>query len=263
MQKTSTTFFTPHLTPSELLENTVKLSTCLPPLRTTHTLPLILPHHLSHLLTEPDSLHSISHKFTSKPTSTTILRYYAFLSNSIAQLKEELERHQMEQEVVYNHLFNNRSFQNRIRPIINEYQQKWVLICQGFHPYSHTSDSPNIPSANNSPSTNNSPSINIPSSVDKGIQGRVSLEIHDRYDNKSLDPYYTLLDEGLGLKKHPIIGCRGGEMWRMSRRSQVSWLRTHSPTTFPEGTGIQKIPTNPITRIQVNGRWPDQSISLV
>ena len=39
-------------------------------------------------------------------------------------------------------------------------------------------------------------------------------------------------------------------------------LRMHSPTTFPEGTGIQKIPTNPITRIQVNGRRPDQSISL-
>ena len=143
------------------------------------------PQELSHLLTEPDSLHSIAHKFTSKPTSTTILRYYAFLSNSIAQLEEELERHQMEQEVVYNHLFNNRSFQNRIRPIVNKYQQKRVLICQGFHPYSCTSDSPNIPSANNlpsannSPSTNNSPSINIPSSVDKGIQGRVSVEIHD------------------------------------------------------------------------------------
>ena len=36
----------------------------------------------------------------------------------------------------------------------------------------------------------------------------------------------------------------------MLRRSQVSLLRTHSPTTFTEGTGIQKIPTNPITRIQ-------------
>ena len=51
-------------------------------------------------------------------------------------------------------------------------------------------------------------------------------------------------------------------LYRMSRRSRVSLLRTHSPTTFPEGTGIQKIPTNPITRIQVNGRRPDQSISL-
>ena len=65
------------------------------------------PQELSHLLTEPDSLHSIAHKFTLKPTSTAILRHYAFLSHSIAQLKEGLERHQMEREVIYNHLFDN------------------------------------------------------------------------------------------------------------------------------------------------------------
>ena len=68
------------------------------------------PQELSHLLTEPDSLHSIAHKFTSKPTSTAILRQYAFLSHSIAQLKEELECHQMEREVIYNQLFDNLLF---------------------------------------------------------------------------------------------------------------------------------------------------------
>lgn len=178
--------------------------------------PMPSPQELSHLLTEPDSLHSIAHKFTSKPTSTAILRYYAFLSHSIAQLEEELERHQMEREVVYNHLFDNRSFQNRIHPIVNEYRQKRVLIRQGFHPYSRTSGSHSIPSANNSPSTNTSPS--------REIQGRVSVEIHDQYDNKSLDPYYTPLDDGSGSKKHPIIvsdveeekceGCQGDHEFR-------------------------------------------------
>ena len=79
------------------------------------------PQELSHLLTEPGLLHSIAHKFTSKPTSTAILRHYAFLSHSIAQLEEGLERHQMEQEVIYNQLFDNRSFQNRIHPVVNEY----------------------------------------------------------------------------------------------------------------------------------------------
>ena len=71
--------------------------------------PMPSPQELSHLLTEPDSLHSIAHKFTSKPTSTTILRHYAFLSHSesIAQLEEGLERHQMEWEVIYNQLFDN------------------------------------------------------------------------------------------------------------------------------------------------------------
>jgi hypothetical protein len=82
------------------------------------------PQELSHLITEPDSLHSIAREFASKPTSTAILRHYKFLSQSITQLEEELERHQMEREVVYTHLFNNQSFQARIRPIVNEYQQR-------------------------------------------------------------------------------------------------------------------------------------------
>ena len=177
--------------------------------------PMPSPQELSHLLIEPDSLHSITHKFTSKPTSTAILRHYAFLSHSIARLEEELERHQMEREVIYNRLFNNRSFQNRICPIVNEYRQ---IKAFRFHPYSHTSGSPSRIPATHSPSTNN------PSSVDKGIQGQVSVEIHDRYDNKSPDPYYTPLDNGLGSKKHPIIvldvkeekceGCRGDHEFR-------------------------------------------------
>ena len=49
----------------------------------------------------------------------------------------------------------------------------------------------------------------------------------------------------------------------MSRRSRVLRLRTHSTTTFPEGTGILKIQKDPITRIQMTGRRPDQSISPV
>jgi pterin-4a-carbinolamine dehydratase len=109
---------------------------------------------LSHLITEPDSLHAIAHKFTSKPTSTAIL-----LSQSIAQLEEELEHHQLEWEVRYNHLFNNQSFQTGIHLIVNEYRQKRALIHQGFHPYSRTSGSPRMSSADNPPSTNNPPSI--------------------------------------------------------------------------------------------------------
>lgn len=180
--------------------------------------PIPSPQELSHLITEPDSLHSIARKFTSKPTSTAILRYYKFLSQSIARLEEELERHQMEREVVYNHLFDNQSFRTRICPIVNEYRQKRALIRQRFHPYSRTSSSPNMNSANHSPSTNNSPSI------EEGIQGRVSVEIHDRYDNELLDPYYTAIDDASGSKKHPIIasdveeeeceGCRGNHEFR-------------------------------------------------
>jgi hypothetical protein len=195
--------------------------------------PIPSPQELSHLITEPDSLHSIARKFASKPTSTAILRYYKFLSQSIAQLEEELERHQMEREVIYNHLFDNRSFQTRIRPIVNEYRQKQVLIRQRFHPYSRTSGSPSMPSANNSPSTNNPPSI------ENGIQGRVSIEIHDRYDNESPDSYYTTLDDTLGSKKHPIIvtddekeeceGCRGDHEFRSCARDTAGEEKRYTP----------------------------------
>jgi hypothetical protein len=179
------------------------------------------PQELSHLLTEPDSLQSIAHQFTSKPTSTAILRHYAFLSHSIAQLEEELERHQMEREVIYDHLFDNQSFRTRIRPIVNEYRKRGTLTRQGFHPYSRTSGSPIVPSADNSPSTNNRPSIEMVPSADnslstqEGIHGRISVEIHDRY---------TPQDDALGSKEHPIIvtddekeeyeGCRGDHEFR-------------------------------------------------
>ena len=54
----------------------------------------------------PNLLHSTAHTFTSKPTSTTILRYYKFLSKSITQLeKKKLKHHQKEWEVIYDYLF--------------------------------------------------------------------------------------------------------------------------------------------------------------
>ena len=120
-----TDFLHPHSTPSKLLENncyTVNMYSS--SLNNSASSPLPSPQELSHLRTEPDSLHSIAHKLTSQPTSTAIRRYYKLLSHSIAQLEEELESHKMEQEVVNNHLVDNRSVRNRIRLIINGYQQK-------------------------------------------------------------------------------------------------------------------------------------------
>jgi hypothetical protein len=123
----------------------------------------------------------------------------------------------MEQKAIYNHLVNNRSFRTGIRLTVNEYRKRGTLPQQGFHPYSRTSGSHSVPSADNSPPTNNRPSI------------KMEFEVG--------------------------IGYRGGGMRRMLRRSQVSQLRSCSPATlFPEGTGIQKIKTDPITgtRIQIN-----------
>jgi hypothetical protein len=167
--------------------------------------PVLSPAELSRLIAEPDMLYSISTTFASKPTTTAILRYYAFLSRSINQLELDLDRHQLELQAMFLHLMETRSFQTKIRPIVHEYRRK---IRSRFHPYSRTSNPPTPPSTNNSPSTDNE------------IQGRVSVEIHNRYDN----PHYTALDDALGSKEHPIIvtddekkeceGCRGDHEFR-------------------------------------------------
>jgi hypothetical protein len=177
--------------------------------------PIPSPQEFSHLITDPDTLHSIARRFASRKSSSTILRYYKFLSQSVAQLEEELERHQREREIIYDHLFDNRSFRMMIRPIVNEYRHKRTLIRQGFHPYSRTLGSPNISSTNNTPSIDEFPSqpapipTSIPSPIDplspEGIQGRASVEIHDQPDNDLLSSYYTAIDDTLGSKKNPIV----------------------------------------------------------
>jgi hypothetical protein len=162
-------------------------------------------------------LPSIARSFASKPTSSTILRNYKFLSQSISRLKEELERHQKEWEVNYDHLFDNQSFQTRIHPIVDEHRQRQALICQGFHPYSRISVPPNISSANNPPS------------IVKRIQGRASVEIHDQRNvHGSQGSYYTALDNTPGSMRSRIItlddeekdceGCGGDHKFRSCAR---------------------------------------------
>ena len=153
--------------------------------------PLPSPQELSHLRTELDSLHSIA-QLTSQLTSTAFHEHYKLLSQSIAQLEEELECHKTEQEVVNNHLVDNRSVQNRICLIINEYQQKQALR---FHPYSHTSGSPSM-----TPNTLLQPTTHL--QLKKGFK----------------------VEWRSGSKKHPIIvldvkeekceGCRGDHEFR-------------------------------------------------
>ena len=69
------------------------------------------PQELSHLITDPYINDQVDRKFKNEPTSSTILRYYTFISHSIAELEEELERHQQEQEILYDNLFTSQTFQ--------------------------------------------------------------------------------------------------------------------------------------------------------
>jgi len=167
--------------------------------------PVPSPQELSHLLTDPDLLQTISRSFAQKRTTTAVLRYYNFLSSSIAALEEELERHQQERETIYDYLFESRSFTNRLQPIVSEYRHRRALHRRGFHPYSQlsTPSPPNASSSNQSPSTEEfhtqlspQPSGSIDPLSHEDTQERVAIR---------LGSYYTAIDETLGTSmENPI-----------------------------------------------------------
>ena len=121
--------------------------------------PIPSPQELSNLITDDYMVQLIASKFNNKPTSSAILQYYNFLSRSIATLEEELERHQIEHEVLHNHLLESQTFRHRIRPIVGVYRHRCALKRRGHHPYGRktpsttsSSSSEDFPSSRRSPS---------------------------------------------------------------------------------------------------------------
>jgi hypothetical protein len=146
--------------------------------------PLPSPQEFSCIVTNPHMNDDIAQRFASKPSSSAYLRYYKSLSQSIELLEQELERQQMEREALFDQLFDSRSFRTRIRPIVSKYRHEQALIRRGFHPYSHTADSP-------------------PSSSSHEVSFPPSSESHTTSNNSS---YYTAIDEEPGTsKQNPIV----------------------------------------------------------
>jgi hypothetical protein len=97
-------------------------------------------------------IHSVARRFSQHSASTAILRFYHFLSSSIEQLEKELERHQQEREILYDHLFENRTFCTRFQPLLDEFRQRQMEIHRAIHPYSRPTNSPTPVTTNNPPS---------------------------------------------------------------------------------------------------------------
>ena len=89
---------------------------------------IISSDELSHLLVDPDILYIIARNFASHPTSTATLRHYRFLSLSIDRLELDLERHRLEQQVIFTYLMESRTFRTKIQPIVEEYRRKAHLM---------------------------------------------------------------------------------------------------------------------------------------
>ena len=154
------------------------------------------PQELSNLITDPYTNEQVDRKFRNKPTLSAILCYYTFISHSITQLEEELERHQQEREILYDNLFASRTFKYKIHPIVEEYRHRRAMRRSIHHPYGRRA-SPSTSSTNNSSTSEEFPPFRAPSPKEertatpspinslshKQILRAMSLKIHQHADN--------------------------------------------------------------------------------
>ena len=196
------------------------------------------PQELSSLITDPYTNEQVDRKFRNKPTSSAILRYYTFISHSITQLEDELERHQQEREILYDNLFASQTFKYKIRPIVEEYQHRRAMRRRGQHPYGRRA-SPSTSSTNDSLTSEEFPPLRAPSPKKERtatpspinslsheqILRAMSIEIHPHADISSF-----------GSKERPIV---------------------------VEDTNEENTPPPPCTRCdQVGHQWEDCDASL-
>ena len=94
------------------------------------------PNEFSRLSLDPHASRLIATTFNSRPDLTsTELRYYQFISQSIKELEKELSRQKDERQILYDQLFERRKFRHRIRPIVMEYRHRLAMKRRGYYPY--------------------------------------------------------------------------------------------------------------------------------
>ena len=152
--------------------------------------PMLSPDELSCLIIETDLAYPIARAFASKPTSTAVLRNYAFLSRSIDRLKLDLERHRLEQQALFTYLMESRTFQTKIQPIVHQYRRRNGHTRYRYHPYDRTP----------SPADSIDPPHNI-----NDLSQETNQFLHRHSGGSSLGSYCTTIDETLGSKWNPIV----------------------------------------------------------
>ena len=93
------------------------------------------PQELSDITFDERTLRKIARKFRRRPADHSLLRYYHFLSVTIEELENSLERAQLERESIHEHLFESRRFTNRIKPLIEDFRQERAVRRRSSHPY--------------------------------------------------------------------------------------------------------------------------------
>ena len=93
------------------------------------------PQELSDITSDERTLRKIARKFRQRPADHSLLRYYHFLSVTVEELENSLERAQLEWEFIHEHLFESRRFTTQIRPLIEDFRQERAIQRRSSHPY--------------------------------------------------------------------------------------------------------------------------------
>lgn len=78
----------------------------------------ISPQELSDLVSRGDNYDALERGLNSPSNNTTTLRAFTFVSSTVSTLEEELERQQIEREILYNNLVADSHFRQTLRPIL-------------------------------------------------------------------------------------------------------------------------------------------------
>ena len=139
---------------------------------------------------------AVATAFSSSPLSTTLLRHYLFLSHNLDRIRQDLIRHQQEQESIFDVLSHSAPFQDIITPIVLDfrYRQRQVSLV-------------------NPPPILRTPS---PSPISEHMTEWRSIIIQEQINSTdSLPSFYTTAHEELGTRNNPI---------------DVDWLLNPSPS---------------------------------
>jgi hypothetical protein len=150
---------------------------------------MLSPHELSQLVLEPSMPPIIAHTFLRAPTQTAVLRYYAFLSQSIYNHEKVLERLHEEQEAICGYLTDSPTFRKRVAPLVNDFR-RWTRRPH-FYPYSRTPTPPSTPS--------NDDSSEPPSDI---VIRPAAPELNAA---SPLSSYCTAIDDPM-IEEDPILG---------------------------------------------------------
>ena len=158
--------------------------------------PFLTATKLSRLLLDQEMNFAVSTMFSSSPLSTILLRNYLFLSHNIERIWQDLTRHQLERQSLFDILSHSTPFHDTITPIVLNFRLRQQQV------------SPVDP-----PTTSH---FTLHCLASENAETEQSVIIQERSDsNDSLLSFYTATHANLGTQDNPI---------------DVDWLLDQSPS---------------------------------